>query len=72
MYPIQLILNKINNVIYLASRAAEMGLTMGTSPIPSTTVRMAIVFVGVLPVLVAYSFFQKYFEKGISVGDLEG
>ncbi len=72
-YTIQLILNEINNnVNFLASRAAEMGLTLDTSSIPSTTVRMAIAFVGILPVLVAYPFFQKYFVKGISVGGLKG
>ena len=72
-YTIQLILNEINNnVNFLASRAAEMGITVDTSSIPSTSVRMAIAFVGILPILIAYPFFQKYFVKGISIGGVKG
>lgn len=72
-YTIQLILNQINNnVNFLATNAAQMGLTVDTSSIPSTTVRMAIAAVGVLPLLIAYPFFQKYFVKGISLGGVKG
>ena len=72
-YTIQLILNQINNnVNFLASNAAQMGLTLDTSSIPSVTVRMAIAAVGILPLLIAYPFFQKYFIKGISLGGVKG
>lgn len=72
-YTIQLILNQINNnVNFLATNAAQMGLTLDTSSIPSTTVRMAIAAVGILPLLIAYPFFQKYFVKGISLGGVKG
>ena len=70
---IQLILNEINNQVnFLATQAASLGMTLDTSKIPSTTVRMAIAFVGILPILVAFPFFQKYFVKGISVGGVKG
>lgn len=39
---------------------------------PSTGIRMAIAVVGVIPVLVIYPFFQKYFVKGIVVGGVKG
>lgn len=72
-YTIQLILNQINdNVNFLASQASQLGMTLDTSKIPSTTVRMAIAFVGILPILIAFPFFQKYFVKGISVGGVKG
>lgn len=72
-YTIQLILNQIaNQVNFLASQSAKLGVTVDTSAIPSTTVRMAIAFVGILPILVAFPFFQKYFVKGISVGGVKG
>lgn len=72
-YTIQLILNQINNdVNFLASNAAQMGMTIDTSTIPSTTVRMAIAAVGIVPLLIAYPFFQKYFVKGISLGGVKG
>lgn len=72
-YTIQLILNQINdNVNFLASNAAQMGVTINVSQIPTTTVRMAIAAVGIIPLLVAYPFFQKYFVKGISLGGVKG
>ena len=72
-YTIQLIMNQINNnVNFLASNAGSLGMTIDTSSIPSTTVRMAIAAVGVIPLLVAYPFFQKYFVKGISIGGVKG
>lgn len=44
-----------------------MGIT-GIGTLPTTTVRMAIAVVGILPVLVIYPFLQKYFVKGITMG----
>lgn len=72
-YTIQLILNQINNdVNFIASNAAQMGLTVDASSLPSTTIRMAIATVGILPILIVYPFFQKYFVKGISMGGVKG
>ena len=45
---------------------------ISVADIPSTTVRMAIAVVGVLPILVLYPFFQKYFVKGLTVGAVKG
>ena len=70
---IQLILNQISNQVqFLASEAAKMGVTLDTRSMPTTTVRMAIAFVAILPILIAFPFFQKYFVKGISVGGVKG
>jgi putative aldouronate transport system permease protein len=33
---------------------------------------MAIAVVGILPILVIYPFFQKYFAKGITMGAVKG
>jgi putative aldouronate transport system permease protein len=64
---IQLLLNEINmNVAFLANNTS--GTVSGDMKIPSTTVRMAIAVVGMLPVLAAYPYLQKYFVKGISLG----
>jgi len=46
------------------------GVNIGS--LPSTTVRMAIAVVGVLPILVIYPFLQKYFVKGITLGGVKG
>ena len=68
LYTIQIVLNTVNeNINFLASHANQMS-GISVSEIPSTTVRMAIAVVGVLPILILYPFFQKYFVKGISLG----
>jgi putative aldouronate transport system permease protein len=70
LYNIQNILNRINeNISFLASNLSRMGgQTISTAQLPSTTVRMAVAAVGIIPILVVYPFFQKYFVRGITIG----
>ena len=70
LYSIQNILNQINqNISYLASSGVS-GVSM--ADLPTTTIRMAIAFVGILPIVIAYPFFQKNFAKGITMGSVKG
>lgn len=69
LYTIQLVLNKINeNINFLANNSE---LAAKATSLPSTTMRMAIAVVGVLPIMIAYPFFQKYFVKGITMGGVK-
>lgn len=72
LYTIQLLLNKMNeNILFMANNAQNMvGIDMAT--IPSATMRMAIAVIGILPIIMAYPFFQKYFVKGITMGSVKG
>jgi putative aldouronate transport system permease protein len=74
LYTIQLVLNRINeSAQFLASNSTQMGSMLnGTASIPTTTMRMAIAVVAILPILVAYPFFQKCFVKGITIGAVKG
>lgn len=74
LYSLQMVLNKINeNAAYLASNSTQMSSMMhGTASIPTTTVRMAIAVIGILPIIILYPFFQKYFVKGITIGAVKG
>lgn len=67
-YSVQQVLRlMIDSVSYLQ----EMGVSTSgveSTQIPLTTVRMAIAVVAVIPVMIAYPFFQKYFVKGITIG----
>ena len=68
---IQNILNDINtNIAYLASNSTAGGVSL--TDLPTQTARMAIAVVGILPILVIYPFFQKYFAKGITMGAVKG
>lgn len=70
LYTIQNILNEINtNISFLASN--NVG-GINTSDLPTTTARMAIAVIGILPILVVYPFFQKYFAKGLVMGAVKG
>lgn len=61
------VLNSINNsASYISKLSAETGST------PQTTMRLAIAVVGILPLMCAYPFFQKYFVKGITMGSVKG
>ena len=40
--------------------------------LPSTSVRMAIALIGILPILFIYPFVQKYLIKGVVVGAVKG
>ena len=39
---------------------------------PATSVKMALAVVGVVPIMILYPFFQKYFVKGITIGAVKG
>lgn len=70
LYNIQNVLNQmLNNLQFLKSNAEMASAT--TADLPSSSVRMAIAAVAVIPVLVAYPFFQKYFVKGIALGGVK-
>lgn len=70
LYSVQQLLDQMNkSVQYLASHSSIPGLNQN---LPSTSIRMAIAVVGILPIIIAYPFFQKYFEKGIAVGAVKG
>ena len=72
LYSIQQLLNQMNNnVQYLVNNAQNLS-GMDLSNLPSTTIRMAIAVIAIIPILCAYPFFQKYFAKGITVGAVKG
>lgn len=71
LYNIQNVLNNMLMDIQFLQQNSKAAASSSIS-LPATTVRMAIAVVGVLPVLVIYPFFQKYFVKGIVIGAVKG
>jgi len=70
-----LLYKMLANIQYLASNpaaASEIAKAGGIINFPSETVRMALVIVGVGPIVFAYPFFQQYFIKGLTIGAVKG
>lgn len=74
LFSIQNLLNRmLQDIQFLqANSAVSSEAGSAISQIPTTTVRMSIAVIGSLPVLIIYPFFQKYFQKGITIGAVKG
>ena len=70
LYSLQLVLNNINNTINFIANNTQLNTT--GAALPSSTIRMSIAVVTILPILCAYPFFHKYFAKGIVMGSVKG
>ena len=57
---------------FLKTNQTTVTSAVDVSKLPSVGIRMAIAVIGVIPILVVYPFFQKYFVKGIVVGGVKG
>jgi putative aldouronate transport system permease protein len=70
LYGIQNYLNDVmNKATFLQT---HMNTMISTQEIPNIGVRMAIAVIAVLPLLITYPFFQKYFVKGVTLGSVKG
>lgn len=70
LYSVQQLLDQMNKSIkYLSAHSEIVGASQN---LPSVSIQMAIAVVGILPIIIAYPFFQKYFEKGIAAGAVKG
>ncbi|MGB8455501.1 MAG: carbohydrate ABC transporter permease [Anaerocolumna sp.] len=73
VFSIQNVLNRmISDAQFLASSNMGSTVNAGAIKLPTTSTRMAIAVVTILPILMAYPFFQKYFIKGITIGSIKG
>jgi putative aldouronate transport system permease protein len=73
LYSIQNILNRmLADAQFLASGQAGSNAAELAKNTPSTSMKMAIAVVGILPIMVIYPFIQKYLVKGITVGAVKG
>ncbi|WP_123043217.1 carbohydrate ABC transporter permease [Cohnella candidum] len=72
MLSIQVLLNKMSqNIQAVISNAGLVNQTAAMT-LPQESIRMAIAFVAILPILVVYPFLQKYFASGIMGGAVKG
>lgn len=71
MLSIQTFLNKMMQDIQALSANPSMS-SGSTVNIPQVSIRMAVAFVALLPILVIYPMLQKYFADGIMLGAVKG
>lgn len=72
MLSIQALLNRmIQDIQALANNPSGTGGNVVLN-LPTVSIRMAIAFVAVLPILIVYPFLQKYFASGIALGAVKG
>ena len=73
MFTIQVLLNRmIQDIQALANNPGGGAGTGGLVNLPTVSIRMAIAFVAILPILIVYPFLQKYFASGIALGAVKG
>lgn len=75
LFSLQNLLNRIlQDVQFLSSSTLSQaaGGAAAQTTMPSVSIRMAISVVGILPIMILYPFFQKYFVKGITIGAVKG
>ena len=65
-YNLQYLMYQMQSKIASLITASSAGATIDIKNIPSETARMAMAIIAIGPI--AYPFFQKYFEKGITLG----
>jgi len=64
--------NMLTNVQYLSKSMDASSIATDTTNIPTLGIRMAVAVVGMIPMIILYPFFQKYYMKGLTVGAVKG
>lgn len=78
LYTLQYLLQRLNSeMTYLkgmAQKLAEISTSFEVdySALPSETLKFAMCVIAAGPMLVVFPFFQKYFEKGMTIGAVKG
>ncbi len=71
LFSLQVLLNNIMSNISMLASMSEVAASVNME-LPGTGIRMAMAVIGVVPIMVLYPFFQKYFVKGIAMGAVKG
>ncbi len=74
LFSIQVLLSRIlSDIQFMLTRTTATGISStNISSIPSVSIRMAIAVLGIIPIMIIFPFFQKYFVKGMTIGSVKG
>jgi putative aldouronate transport system permease protein len=74
--PLQTLLYQIqNNIEFLKQNAAIAGTPDGMElmrTLPDQNLRMACTIIVILPIILAYPYFQQFFVQGLTIGSVKG
>lgn len=72
-YTLQMLLNRmLSNVAFLRNNSDVLS-TMGTViNLPAASIKYVISVIAIIPLLIAFPFFEKHFVKGITLGSVKG
>ncbi len=73
-YSLQNLLNRILQDIQFLQSSTQMGNKGDelVANLPLGSMRMAIACIGIVPLLIAFPFFQRFFVKGLTIGSVKG
>ena len=72
LYSMQQLLNEMNNNVNFLANNSSLLAGADIGHLPTATMRLAIAVVAIIPILLVYPFFQKFFAKGITMGAVKG
>lgn len=72
VYNIQNLLNNMVSNIQFLAQSSTSDTASAMASIPTTGVQMAIAFVAILPIMLIFPSFSKYYAKGIALGAVKG
>ncbi len=73
LYNIQYYLqNIINEAAFMRQTLLDAGASIADIKIPTETLKFANCVVGVLPALIIFPYFQRFFSKGMVIGSVKG
>lgn len=72
LFSLQNYLNRILQDVQFLATSTAVSQSGAVIKLPAIGIRMAISVIGLLPMLMIYPFFQKYFVKGIIIGAVKG
>ena len=72
LYPLQIVLRDILNVSKIDLSQITDAEVLAQMTGAADLIKFALIVVSAVPILSAYPFVQKYFEKGVMIGSVKG
>ena len=72
IFNVQNLLNQMVSNLQFLAQSTSSNTAGAAAAIPTTGVQMAIAFVAILPIMLIFPMFSKYYSKGITLGAVKG